>query len=181
MRVIFEPLPIPGAFRIRLARLGDERGFFARRFSADLFAEQGLETDFVQRSVSFNARRGTLRGLHFQIAPHAETKLVRCTRGAAFDVLADLRAASSMRGRWHGEEISADNRTILYIPAGVAHGFQTLADATEIDYEITPAYAPEAARGVRHDDPTLAIDWPIAERIMSARDLSWPGLQAAGR
>jgi dTDP-4-dehydrorhamnose 3,5-epimerase len=177
--MIFEPLPIPGAFRIRLRPVADERGFFARRFCAETFRDHGLETDFVQRSVSFNIRRGTLRGLHYQASPHAETKLVRCTRGAAFDVLVDLRPGSPGRGTWHGEEISADSGTVLYIPAGVAHGFQTLMEDTEIDYEITPAYVPGAVRGIRFDDPALAIDWPISDAVISERDRALPLLAEA--
>ena len=173
--MLFEPLSIPGAFRLRLERIADERGFFARRFCAEDFRARGLEADFVQRSVSFNLRRGTLRGMHYQASPAAETKLVRCTRGAAFDVLLDLRRDSPARGRWHGEEISADGRTILYVPAGVAHGFQTLVDETEMDYEITPAYVPGAARGVHPFDPVLAIAWPLRDSVVSARDLELPG------
>ena len=178
--MLFEPLPMPGAFRIRLERVFDERGFFARRFCADDFRALGLEADFVQRSVSFNLRRGTLRGLHYQVPPAAETKLVRCTRGAAFDVLLDLRPGSPARGLWHGEEISADGRTTLYIPAGVAHGFQTLADETEMDYEITPAYVPGTARGVYALDPQLAIGWPVDEIIMNERDLSLTHMASQG-
>jgi dTDP-4-dehydrorhamnose 3,5-epimerase len=171
--MIFEPL-LNGAYRVRLEPSVDERGFLARRFCAATFAALGLEVDFVQRSISYNKLRGTIRGLHFQTPPAAETKIVRCTRGAAFDVIVDLRAGSPTYARWHGEEISADNRTMLYVPIGFAHGFQSLVDATEIDYEITPAYDPHAARGVRFDDPQLAIDWPIAERIVSPRDRDLP-------
>jgi dTDP-4-dehydrorhamnose 3,5-epimerase len=171
--MIFEPI-LNGAYRVRLEPSVDERGFLARRFCAATFAELGLETDFVQRTVSFNTLRGTIRGLHFQAAPAMETKIVRCTRGAAFDVIVDLRAGSPSYARWHAEEISADNRTMLYVPKGFAHGFQSLVDGTEIDYEITPAYAPHAVRGVRFDDPELAIDWPIAERIVSRRDRELP-------
>src|SRR4029079_8039897 len=166
----FLQLPIMGAYRIDSEPLSDERGFFARRFSAELFAEKGLAIDFVQRSLSFNARRGTLRGLHYQTAPYAETKIVRCNRGEAFDVIVDLRRSSPTFRRWHGEILSADNRAMLYIPAGCAHGFQTLVDATEIDYEITPAYEPEAARGVAFDDPALAIAWPLPNPVVSAAD-----------
>jgi dTDP-4-dehydrorhamnose 3,5-epimerase len=169
--MIFEPLPLSGAMRIRLQPSGDERGFFARRFCARTFLRHGLEVDFVQRSVSYNAYRGTLRGLHFQVPPAVETKIVRCTRGAAFDVLVDLRAGSETYGQWHGEEISADNRILLYVPQGFAHGFQTLTDETEIDYEITPEYSPGAARGIRFDDPHLAIRWPLANPILSTKDM----------
>lgn len=170
----FDPLPIPGAFRILITPDSDERGFFARRFCADEFARRGLETRFDQRSMSFNAKRGTLRGLHFQAQPFDETKLVRCIRGAAFDVIVDVRPPSPAYGRWHGEELSAENRVILYIPAGVAHGFQTLSDNTEMDYEITSGYVAEARRGFRYDDPAFGISWPIDEPVINKRDLEWP-------
>jgi dTDP-4-dehydrorhamnose 3,5-epimerase len=170
----FEPLSLAGAYRIRMKLLADKRGFFARRFCAETFRNQGLESDFVQRSVSYNESRGTLRGLHFQAPPATETKIVRCTRGAAFDVIVDLRAGSPTYGEWHGEEISADNRTILYIPKGFAHGFQTLVERTEVDYEITPYFSPGCARGVRFDDPILSIPWPVPKAIVSTSDLNLP-------
>jgi dTDP-4-dehydrorhamnose 3,5-epimerase len=172
-----EALPLPDAFRIVLQPATDERGFFARRFCAATFADHGLETDFVQRSVSYNDRRGTLRGLHFQISPYAETKIVRCTRGSAFDVIVDLRDGSPSFGRWHAETLTANNHIALYVPKGFAHGFQTLEDATEIDYEITPTYVPGFARGVRFDDKELGIEWPIASAILSDRDRNLPGLR----
>ena len=152
----------------------DERGAFARRFCTDEFLALGLETDLVQRSISFNARAGTLRGMHFQAPPHLEAKIVRCTRGAIFDVLVDLRQGSPTYGHWHGEELTADNRVALYIPKGFAHGFQSLIDNTEVDYEITPAYVPGSAAGFRFDDPALAIDWPVADVIISPRDEALP-------
>ncbi len=168
--MIVEPLDLPGAFRIRLTPQSDARGYFARTFSEETFRQHGLETGFVQRSISFNHKAGTLRGLHFQTPPHAETKLVRCTRGAVYDAIVDLRAGSPTFGRWHAEELSADNHVMLYIPKGFAHGFQTLADASELSYEITPAYVPDAARGIRFNDPKLAIPWPVGATIMSDRD-----------
>jgi dTDP-4-dehydrorhamnose 3,5-epimerase len=176
--ILFEPLPLVGSYRLRLNPSVDERGFFARRFCAGEFARLGLETDFVQRSISYNGSRGTLRGLHFQARPLMETKIIRCTRGAAFDVIVDLRSGSPTYGRWHGEEISADNRLMLYVSCGFAHGFQTLMDDTEIDYEITPAYVPKAARGVRFDDPQIGIKWPLLEPIISRSDLNFPLLSA---
>jgi len=175
----FTALPIPGAFRIEIEPQADSRGFFARTFCANEFAAHGLMTDFVQRSVSFNAKRGTLRGLHYQIAPHAETKIVRCIAGAAFDVLVDLRRSSPAFGRWHGEAISGENHVMLYIPEGCAHGFQTLADATELCYEITPAYVAEAGRGVAYDDPQIGIAWPLPDPVMSEADRARPRLAAA--
>lgn len=170
----FVPLDIPGAWRIDIEPRADERGFFARTFCADEMAAHGLVTNFPQRSVSFNRKRATLRGLHFQAEPHSETKIVRCTAGACFDVVVDLRPGSARYRQWHGEELSAGNRRMLYIPPGCAHGFQTLADDTEIYYEITPAYVPSAARGVRWNDPGLAITWPILDPIMSERDATLP-------
>ncbi len=176
--MIFEPLPLSGAYRIRLSPSVDDRGFFARRFCVEEFAERGLETDFVQRSVSYSHLSGTLRGLHIQAPPAAEAKIVRCTRGAAIDVIVDLRVGSPTYSHWHGEEIAAGNRHMLYIPKGFAHGFQTLVDETEIDYEITPAYVPSAARGIRFDDASINISWPIEKKIISQRDRSLPLLSA---
>jgi dTDP-4-dehydrorhamnose 3,5-epimerase len=172
----FKELPLAGAFRIDLDRREDERGFFARTFCVDKFRAQGLAASFVQHSLSFNLRKGTLRGLHYQADPHAETKLVRCTAGAVFDVLVDLRRSSSTFGRWHAEILTADNHASLYIPAGFAHGFQTLEDRSELYYEITPAYVPDAARGVAFDDPAIGIAWPLPERIMSDADRARPVL-----
>lgn len=173
----FTPLPIAGAFRIEVDRLEDERGFFARTFCAYEFGRRGLVTEFVQHSVSFNHRRGTLRGLHYQAASHAETKLVRCTAGAAFDVTIDLRRNSPSFGRWHAETISAENGMQIYIPVGCAHGFQTLMDATALAYAITPAHVPEAGQGIAFDDPDLAIDWPLAAMIISDADRARPSFK----
>src|ERR1700735_429564 len=170
----FHALQLTGAYRIEPDLVVDERGAFARRFCANEFRSLGLETDLVQRSISFNARAGTLRGMHFQNAPHLEAKIVRCTRGAIFDVMVDLREGSPTYGQWHGEKLSADNRLMLYIPKGFAHGFQSLVDNTEVDYEITPAYVPGAAAGFRFDDPELAIDWPLADKFISERDQKLP-------
>jgi dTDP-4-dehydrorhamnose 3,5-epimerase len=170
----FQSLQLAGAYRIEPELIVDERGAFARRFCADEFRAHGLEIDLVQRSISFNARAGTLRGMHYQMPPHLEAKVVRCTRGAIFDVLVDLREGSPTYGQWHAEELTADNRIMLYIPKGFAHGFQSLVDNTEVDYEITPAFAPDAAAGFRFDDPRLAIDWPIADMTISERDKALP-------
>jgi len=136
----FSPLDLEGVFRIQVEPVIDQRGFFVRRFCAQTFRAHGLEDNLVQRSVSFNRRAGTVRGMHFQAAPHSEIKLVRCTRGAVFDVMVDLRKNSSSYGKWCGEVLSADNMVMLYIPRGFAHGFQALVDETEVDYEISPAY-----------------------------------------
>jgi dTDP-4-dehydrorhamnose 3,5-epimerase len=172
--MIFHQLCLAGAYRIEMETIADERGAFARRFCADEFRALGLETDFVQRSISFNARAGTLRGMHYQMPPHLETKIVRCTRGAVFDVMVDLREGSPTYGQWHGEELTADNRLMFYIPKGFAHGFQSLVDNSEVDYEITPAYVPGGAAGFRFNDPKLAIDWPRTDKIMSDRDKALP-------
>lgn len=170
----FIPLPLAGSFRIVPELISDARGAFARRFCADTFRGLGLESDLVQRSISFNRRAGTLRGFHFQAPPHTEVKLVRCTRGAVFDVIVDLRDGSASYGHWWGEELSAENRHALYIPRGCAHGFQTLVDDTELDYEIAPAYVPGAERGIRYDDPVLNVAWPVSTKIVSDRDLQLP-------
>jgi dTDP-4-dehydrorhamnose 3,5-epimerase len=168
--------PLPGAWTIELDLLGDERGWFARTFDAAEFAAYGLEPAVVQCNLSFNRRAGTLRGMHYQAEPDGEAKLVRCVRGAIFDVAVDLRPDSPAFCRWHGVELSADNRLAFYIPAGMAHGFQTLTDDCEVLYQMGAAYVQESARGVRWDDPAFAIAWPSAphERVISERDRSYP-------
>jgi dTDP-4-dehydrorhamnose 3,5-epimerase len=178
----FTPTPIPGAVLIDLEPHADERGFFARSLCVDEFREHGLDGRMVQQSLSWNPRRGTLRGLHFQAEPHAEDKLVRVTRGAIYDVIVDLRADSTTRGHWFGVELSADNRRQIYIPRGLAHGFQTTEDDTEVFYQMTVPFHADAPRGIRWDDPELAIAWPLPELArqdgrVSARDLAWPPLQ----
>ena len=173
--MIFTPLALDGAFLVELERQADARGFFARTFCAEEFASHGLVDRFVQTSLSHNARRGVLRGLHFQTAPHTETKLVRCAAGAIFDVLVDLRPNSPSYRRWTGLELSAGDGRMVYAPEGLAHGFLTLKDETEVEYQITPAYAPSAATGVRWNDPAFAIDWPEAPELhVSERDAAWP-------
>jgi dTDP-4-dehydrorhamnose 3,5-epimerase len=168
--MIFTPLQLAGAYRIELELATDDRGAFARRFCADEFRARGLEADLVQRSISINARAGTLRGMHFQASPHLEVKLVRCIRGAVYDVIVDLRGKSPTYGKWCAVELRAEKRSMLYIPKGFAHGFQSLVDDTELDYEISPTYVAEAASGFRYDDPALGIPWPIRNVIMSDRD-----------
>jgi dTDP-4-dehydrorhamnose 3,5-epimerase len=172
--MIFTALSLAGAYRIEPQFIADERGAFGRRFCVNEFRAVGLESEFVQCSISINRRAGTIRGMHFQIPPHLETKVVRCTRGAVFDVMVDLREGSPTYGQWHSEELSVDNQLMLYIPKGFAHGFQSLVDNSEVDYEITPAYAPDAAAGFRFDDPALAIHWPIADVVISQRDRALP-------
>jgi len=156
----------------------DERGYFARTWCAEEFRAHRLADRFVQSSISFNLVRGTLRGLHFQRPPHAEAKLIRCARGAIYDVIVDLRPESRTYRQWLGLEMKADAGEMLYVPERFAHGFQTLLPDTEVDYLISTAYAPEAAAGLRHDDPLLGINWPLAVTRISERDRSWPLLVA---
>jgi len=170
--VIIEPTPLPGAVLIRPERLGDERGHFARTYCRRELAAAGLDFEVAQASVSFNRRRGTLRGMHFQAEPHPEIKLVRCTRGALFDVIIDLRPESPTFRRWFGAELTEENGDALYVPAGFAHGFITLADETEVSYFISAFYEPALARAVRWDDPAFGIAWPLAPVVMSDRDRS---------
>lgn len=173
--MIFEETPIPGAFVIVPEQVCDVRGSFARTWCHYEFESRGLNSQFVQSSTSFNHRAGTLRGLHFQRAPHLEAKLVRCTRGRAFDVIVDLRRESPAFGRWFATEIGADDGHMMFIPEGVAHGFQTLEDATEILYQISTYYAPDYAAGLRWDDPDIGIAWPEAEeRTISEKDRELP-------
>lgn len=173
--MIFTQLELDGAFVVDLELREDERGFFARTWSHEVFGTRGLNPAIVQCNLSFNHRRGTLRGLHFQQEPHAEVKLIRCTRGAIFDVIVDLRPDSATYTRWVGIELSAENRRALYVPEGFAHGYQTLEDATETQYQVSAAYAPDAEGGVRWDDPAFRIEWPPAETvIISEKDRTWP-------
>jgi dTDP-4-dehydrorhamnose 3,5-epimerase len=169
--------PLPGAYVVELEPLRDERGWFARTFDAAAFAELGLDPAVVQCNTSFNERAGTLRGMHFQADPHGEPKLMRCTRGAVFDVLVDLRPDSPAFRRWFGIELRAGGPATLFAPAGLAHGFQTLEDASEVHYQMGAPYVPGAARGVRWDDPAFGIAWPEPPpggRVMSERDATYP-------
>lgn len=175
--MIFKHTGVVDVVVIELESYVDERGAFTRTFDAGLFAAQGLNPRVVQCNNSFNPRAGTLRGLHFQKPPHAECKLVRCTKGRVFDVAVDLRPDSPTHGRWVGVELSAENMLCVLVPEGFAHGFQTLEDNSEVHYQTTCPYTPTAEGGVRWDDPTFAITWPdppAGERIMSARDRAFP-------
>jgi dTDP-4-dehydrorhamnose 3,5-epimerase len=173
--MIFSPTRLKDAVVIDVERREDERGYLARVFCEDEFARHGLATRFVQASTIYSAQRGTLRGLHYQDAPHREVKLVRCTRGAAHVVIVDLRVESPTYRRWTGVELTPANGRLLYVPEGFAQGYQTVADDTEVAYQMSHQYVPSAARGVRWDDPDFGIDWPAAERlIISQRDRSWP-------
>ncbi|MCZ7562532.1 MAG: dTDP-4-dehydrorhamnose 3,5-epimerase [Burkholderiales bacterium] len=170
----FLTTPLLGAFVIELAPIVDDRGFFARSWCAKEFAAHGLNPSLVQCNVSFNKRRGTLRGMHYQVSPHEEAKIVRCTMGAIYDVIVDLRAAAPSYRRWFAIELSAANRRMMYCPEGVAHGFQTLMDDTEVFYQMSESHHPESARGVRWDDPAIGIEWPPTEtRIISFGDANF--------
>ena len=166
----FSPTVLAGACIIDIEPVPDERGFFARSWCREEFARHGLNPDLAQCSISFNKKRGTLRGMHYQAKPHEETKVVRCTRGAIYDVILDLRPESPTFRKWIAVELSADNRRMLYIPAGLAHGFQSLTDDAEVFYQISTPYHPESARGVRWDDPAFGIEWLVTERIISDKD-----------
>jgi dTDP-4-dehydrorhamnose 3,5-epimerase len=172
--VIFTETVVPGAFVVEPERLADERGFFARTWCERECAERGLNPRVVQCSISVSEKKGTLRGLHYQTAPYAEAKLVRCTRGAIYDVIVDLREDSPAFMRHFALELSAADHRMLYVPEGVAHGFQTLEDASEVSYQMSAFHSPSHARGVRWNDPAFAIDWPPGERIISERDRTYP-------
>ena len=176
----FLPTGLTGAVVIEPEPLRDERGSFSRTFCREEFRAHGIELTVVQCSVSFNVRRGTLRGLHYQAPPKAEAKLVRCTAGEAFDVIVDLRRGSPTFGRWFAIELTAAGGRMIYVPEGFAHGFQTLRDDTELFYMMSESYSPPHARGVRWDDPQLGIRWPMAPTVMSARDRELPALDQAG-
>lgn len=172
--MILRETPIAGAFVAEIEPRRDERGLFARTFDRELFAERGLASEVVQASVSFNARKGTLRGLHYQAEPHGEEKLVRCVRGAIHDVIVDLRPDSATYCGWFGIDLDDESRRALYIPKGIAHGFQTLTDSAEVLYQMSTPYVPDAARGVRWDDRAFGVRWPAGERTMSERDRTYP-------
>ncbi len=172
-------LSLPGVYQVDIEPHADVRGFFARTFCAREFADRGLEPTTAQCSVSFSARRGTLRGMHFLAAPAGEAKLVRCTAGAIHDAIVDLRPSSTTYLRHLAVELSAENRVALYIPRGCAHGFQTLRDDTEVLYQMSEYHAPGHERGLRHDDPAIDIAWPLPVSVISDRDRAWPLLVAA--
>lgn len=175
---MFRTTALAGVLIIEPERREDRRGFFARTWCQEEFAAHGLNPHLVQCSISSNVLRGTLRGMHFQAPPHAEAKLIRCTRGAIWDVALDLRPGSPTFQRHVGAELTAENRLALYVPEGVAHGFQTLEDNTEVFYQMTAAYTPEAARGVRFDDPAFGIPWPIPDPILIDRDRNYRSVEA---
>lgn len=166
----FVKIPLEGAFIVEMESIEDERGFFARSFCVDEFKQHGLDYNIAQCNVSFNRKAGTLRGMHFQVEPHEEAKLVRCTMGSIFDVIVDLREHSPSRYQWFGKELTSENRLGLFVPAGFAHGFQTLSDNSEVIYQMSDSYHPASARGLRWDDPKLGIRWPLADPIISEKD-----------
>ncbi|HYG63845.1 MAG TPA: dTDP-4-dehydrorhamnose 3,5-epimerase [Thermoanaerobaculia bacterium] len=176
--MIFRETDLAGAWVLEPERFTDDRGFFARTFCRDELQAHGIDPSVAQCSVSYNHRKGTLRGLHFQIAPREEAKLVRCTRGAIFDAIVDVRPGSPTYGRHFAVVLSAEAGNQLYIPKGMAHGFQTLEDGTEIFYQISEMYAPELARGYRYDDPALGIPWPLPVTVIADKDLDLPRFEA---
>ncbi|MGK2850810.1 MAG: dTDP-4-dehydrorhamnose 3,5-epimerase [Candidatus Limnocylindrales bacterium] len=176
-----EPAGLAGSFRIEPTRIGDDRGFFARIWD-DAWAEPlGVDLRNVQTNLSYNRERGTIRGLHWQVEPYGESKLLRCTRGAVYDVAVDVRPSSPTYGRWQGQVIDAESRALVFVPAGCAHGYQALTDDAEVSYQVSHPYVPGSERGIRWDDPSLAIEWPITDRIIvSDKDGAWPDLQLDG-
>lgn len=172
--MIFTATPLPGAHLIDLEKREDPRGFFARTWCEREFAARGLVTHFVQHNVSRSRSAGTLRGMHYQVAPHAEVKVIRCTRGTIYDVILDLRPNSPTYCRWYGVELSAANYRMLYVPTGFAHGFLSHEDDSEVAYQVSAFYAPECERGVRFDDPQFGIAWPAPIRVISDKDRCWP-------
>ena len=174
---MFEETKLQGVFEIQLEPRPDERGFFARAWCRTEFEAHGLNPGLVQCNVSFNSRKGTLRGMHYQQNPHPEAKLIRCTRGALYDVILDLRKCSATYKQWLGVVLTASNRKMLYVPEGCAHGFLTLEDETEVHYQMSEFYYPKLARGVRWDDPAFRIAWPDEVNVISERDRTYPDFE----
>lgn len=162
-----------GSFVIEIEKNEDERGFFARSWDKAMFERMRLNSDLIQCNISYNRKRGTIRGMHYQAAPYAETKIIRCTKGKIFDVIIDLREESKTFNRWEGFELSAENYKMLYIPEGFAHGFQTLEDNTEIFYQMSQIHMPDYSRGIRYDDKRFQIEWPLPNPIISQKDMTW--------
>lgn len=171
--MIFHETALKGAFVLEIEKLEDSRGFFSRAFCQKEFEKHGLNPGVVQTNVSYNRKKGTLRGMHYQASPYGEAKLVRCTKGLIYDVVIDLRADSVTYRQWIGVELSGDNHRILYVPENFAHGFQTLADETEVTYQVSQFYTPGYERGVRYDDPVFGINWPLTVSIISEKDKNW--------
>jgi dTDP-4-dehydrorhamnose 3,5-epimerase len=176
--MIFKETPLAGAYVIEPERINDHRGFFARVWCKKELQEHGLKSELSQSNIGFSFRKGTFRGLHFQKTPHAEVKIVRCTRGSIFDVIVDLRPESSSYKRWFGVELSAENRKMIYVPEGMAQGYATLEDNTEINYHTSELFNSEAASGVRFDDPAFGVQWPVVPAVVSDQDRNWPLMKA---
>lgn len=176
--MIFTETKLKGAYIIEIEKLEDKRGFFARAWCMSEFEKHGLKSNLAQSNVSFNNKKGTLRGMHYQMAPHEEMKLMRCTRGAIYDVLIDLRMDSPTYRQWLGVELTEDNYKMLYVPEQFGHGFETLNDNTEVTYQVSQFYAPGAEEGIRFDDPAIGIEWPLKVQVISEKDAGWPNLPA---
>lgn len=173
--MLFIETKLKGAFVVELEKYSDDRGFFSRAWCQKEFKEQGINSQFVQANIGFSKNSGTIRGIHYQIAPFEEAKLVRCIRGAIFDVVLDLRPELPSFKQWFGVELSDENRKMLYVPEGCAHGYQTLVDNTEVFYQVSQVYSPESERGIRWNDPEFDIEWPIDEDlVISEKDQNWP-------
>ncbi|MGH7746826.1 MAG: dTDP-4-dehydrorhamnose 3,5-epimerase family protein, partial [Candidatus Dormibacteria bacterium] len=172
----FSPTPLVGVLLVQLDSNVDERGSFIRTFSLDEFAEHGLCISYPEHSIARNSSRGVLRGLHYQVAPYAEVKIIRCSSGRIFDAVVDLRKESASYRHWATFELDAEHPQLLYLPVGVAHGYQTLSDTSEVEYLISERYRPDAARGIRWDSSTLCLPWPISDPIVSERDRTHPPL-----
>lgn len=175
--MIFSETKLKGAYLIELEKRQDDRGFFARGWCSREFADHGIAVDILQGNVSVNPHKGTLRGMHWQVAPHEEGKLVRCVRGRIYDVIVDIRPGSATQWQWLGVELTAENYRMLWVPPGFAHGFQTLEDDCEVNYLVSAAYSPEASRGLRHDDPAIGIEWPLPVTKISDIDRGWPDVR----
>jgi dTDP-4-dehydrorhamnose 3,5-epimerase len=171
--MIFEPLDLEGSYVIEPEKIQDERGFFARSWDQTIFEKNNLNSKIVQCNVSFNKKKGTLRGMHFQTEPYPEEKLVRCTRGRAFEVIIDHRPNSKTFGKWTSIELSSKNYKMIYVPKGFALGFQTLEDNTELFYQMSQYFKPEFSSGIRWDDPKIKIEWPLEPTVISQKDQSW--------
>ncbi|QKT02479.1 dTDP-4-dehydrorhamnose 3,5-epimerase [Ectothiorhodospiraceae bacterium 2226] len=179
--MIFEPTTLKDAWLIKPEKLSDKRGFFARTWCQREMEEKGLVARLVQANISYNATRGTLRGMHYQIAPYEETKLVRCTRGAIYDVIIDLREDSPTFRQWFGVDLTAENSHMLYVPEGFAHGYQTLQDDTEVAYQVSEFFTPNSERGIHYQDPAFAVEWPLEVSVISEKDAGWVPYTLANR
>jgi len=174
----FTEVSLPGLYVVELERIEDERGFFARTWCEEEFERLGLVGNIAQANTGFSKKRGTLRGMHYQVSPHEEVKLVRCIRGAVFDVAVDLRSSSPTYKHWFGVELNEENQTMLYIPSGFAHGYQTLVENSELYYQTSQSFFAESARGVRFDDAAFGIRWPLEVQVISEKDRSWPAFNS---